>query len=314
MSFHFADIARHAAADGTVTEDEILQLRQSGWADGRMSREEAEAVFAAQHALTDPTVAWSDFFVEAIRNFVLVGSEPRNMASEDEGRWLIAQVQADGRVCSMAELELLVQIIEKADNVPLCLKDYVLGVIEREVLTGTGPTRCGGELSDNHVSEAEARIIRRVIFGSAGHRPAGVSRVEAEMLFRVKNETLGADNAPDFKTLFVQGVGNYLMGYASANAQLSHERARELEAFIADNKADFGRFMGAMARSAPNAFGVVFGRKSPLEPNRADQVEAAAEITVVEREWLDAQIAANGEIDSYDRALLEFLAEETGEA
>ncbi len=314
MSFHFADIARHAASDGAVSEAEILQLRQSGWADGRMSREEAEAVFAAQHALTDPTEAWSDFFVEAIRNFVLVGSEPRGYASEDEARWLIAQVKADGRVCSMTELELLVQIIEKATNVPLSLKDYVLGVIEHEVLTGTGPTRCGGELSDTHVSAAEARIIRRVIFGSAGHRPAGVSLVEAEMLYRVKNATLGAENVPEFKTLFVQGVGNFLMGHSSPNAQLSHERAKELETFIADNKADFGRFMGAMARSAPNTFGVVFGNKAPLEPTREEQVAAAAEVTGVEREWLDAQIAANGEIDSYDRALLEFLAEEAGEA
>jgi len=314
MSFHFADLARNAAADGVVTEAEILQLRQSGWADGRMNREEAEAVFAAQHALTAPSEGWSDFFVEAIRNFVLMGTEPRGYASEDEARWLIAQVQADGRVCSMTELELLVQIIEKAVNVPLTLKDYVLGVIEREVLTGTGPTRCGGELSDTHVSEAEARIIRRVIFGSAGHRPAGVSSVEAEMLFRVKNKTLGSENAPEFKTLFVQGVGNYLMGHASTNAQLSHERARELEAFIADNKADFGRFMGAMARSAPNAFGVVFGRKSPLDADHDDMVAEAAEITGVEQAWLDAQIAANGEVDSYDRALLEFLAEETGEA
>jgi len=314
MSFHFADIARHAASDGAVSEAEILQLRQSGWADGRMSREEAEAVFAAQQALTNPSEAWSDFFIEAIRNFVLMGSEPRNMASEDEARWLIAQVEADGRVCSMTELELLVQIIEKAANVPLSLKDFVLSVIEQAVLTGTGPTRCGGELSDTHVSEAEARIIRRVVFGSAGHRPAGVSLVEAEMLFRVKNATLGAENVPEFKTLFVQGVGNFLMGYASPNAQLSHERAKELETFVADNKADFGRFMGAMARTTPNAFGIVFGRKSPLEPTRDEQVAEAAKVTVVEQEWLDAQIAANGEIDSYDRALLEFLAEETGEA
>ena len=34
----------------------------------------------------------------------------------------------------------------------------------------------------------------------------------------------------------------------------------------------------------------------------------------MEQDWLDAQIAESGEVDDYDQALLEFIAEETGEA
>ncbi|WP_340588268.1 hypothetical protein [Erythrobacter alti] len=313
MTMHFADIARHAAADGGISSDEILAMRQAGWADGRMTRAEAEAIFAAQHATQNPSSEWSDFFVEAIKQHVLEGSEPRGYASEEEAHWLVGQVKADGKVCSMTELELLTRIIEKAHNVPSVLKDYVLEVIETEVLTGTGPTRDGGELSDTHVTEAECKLTRRVIFGVASDRPAAVSRREAEMLFRIKDASEHAANAPDFKRLFVQGVGNYMMGFAGAAGQISRDRQLELDAFIADNKPSVGRFMGEMAVAAPNAFGVVFGKRDS-GPTRDEQVAADAAVTDGEQNWVDSQIGLNGKVDEYDQALLEFIAEETGRA
>lgn len=313
MSLEFAEIARHAAADRLISSEEVLALRRAGWADGRMTREEAEMVFATEHAIDNPSREWSDFFVEAVRNYVLEGSEPRGFASAEEGAWLIAQVEADGKVCSMTELELLTTIIERAQNVPETLKTYVLDVMVREVLEGTGPTRCGGELSDSHVSQAECRILRRVIFGQASDRPAAVSRREAEVMFRIKDAVAGKDNAPEFKRLFVQTVGNYLMGFAADTAQVSRERMVELEAFVGDNKASVGRFMGRMAKSAPNAFGMVFGRRNPAE-SREERVAQDAAVTAFELEWLDVQIARSGDIDEYDQALLEFIAEETGEA
>jgi hypothetical protein len=311
MTAQFADFAQIAAHDGHVSDEEVLRLRQEGWADGHIRRVEAEAIFGMQQATENPSEIWSDFFVEALRNHVLDGSEPRGYASEEEADWLIAMVKRDGRVCSMTELELLVQVIEKGRNVPEKLKTFVLEVIESEVLTGTGPTRCGGELSDTHVSEAEARILRRVVFGSASDRPGAVSRREAEMLFRLKDATLEDANHPEFQRIFVQGVGNYLLGFASESAHLSRERMLELEGFIADNKADMGRFMGAMAKAAPNAFGIVFGKKDTAS-GREDRVAEVAEFTSYEQDWLDQQMNANGQIDSYDEALLEFLAEETG--
>jgi hypothetical protein len=307
---HFTDFARNAAVDGGISTEEILALRQSGWADGRMTRAEAEAIFAAQHAATNPSAEWSDFFVEALQTHVLDGSEPRGYASEEEARWLVDQVKADGKVCLMTELELLIRIIEKARNVPDVLKDYVLDVLEAAVLTGTGPTRDGGELSNTHVTQAECRLIRRVIFGSASDRPAAVSRREAEMLFRIKDASERAANAPEFQRLFVQGVGNYLMGFASDTAQLSRERMLELEAFVADNSPSVARFMGAMATTSPNAFGKVFGQRKP--ESREAQVQADAEVTGSESDWLDRQIALNGKVDSYDQALLDFITEECG--
>lgn len=310
MSFHFADIARQAATDHTVSDAEILELRRAGWADGNMTREEAEALFAVQAAIAQPSREWSDFFVEALQQFILNGSEPRGYATDNDAQWLIEQVSRDGRVCAMDELELLTRIIEKALNVPDALKAFVLDTLESEVLTGSGPTRSGGELAATHVTEAECLLIRRVIFGSGGDGPASVSQREAEMLFRIKDASLERNNAPEFKRLFVQAVANYLQAFAAHGGQLSRERAAQLEHFMSDHSTNVGRFMGRMAVGAPTGFGKVFGRRKEPVRDRFAEMDAAAEITGGEQAWLNVQLNANGKIDDYDLALLDFLAED----
>ena len=94
MSVHFTDLTRQAALDGMIHDAEVLALRQSGWADGAIAREEAEAIFALQQATANPSPVWSDFFVEALRNFVLNGSEPRGYASDEEADWLVEQCKS----------------------------------------------------------------------------------------------------------------------------------------------------------------------------------------------------------------------------
>ncbi len=312
MTSHFADLAHRVSADGAISPQELLALRQQGWGDGKIHRDEAEVLFAVNNSLHQPDGQWTDFFVEAIGEFVLNGTEPRLMCNDEEAQWLIDQINRDGRLESMAELELLVRVVERAQNVPEALKHYLLKQIEGEVLTGTGPTRHGGDLSDTHISAAECRILRRVIFASGGHGPAAVTRFDAELLFRLKDATLGFDNAPEWADLFVDGVSNFLKGFTLKSAQLSHARVQELEAFIANNRASVGRFMGAMAREAPhvaNHFGKVFGKKDERTDYAADQAQGSL-VTDDESAWLQSMVDADGELDSLERKLIERLANE----
>lgn len=313
MTTQFIDIAQRAAADGQVSAEGLLALRREGWGDGIITRAEAEALFTLNTALHERSPEWCDFFVEAIGEHVLNGTPPRLQCSEAEAAWLIAQIDHDGAVESMVELETMVRIIERAENTPERLKNYVLAQVEREVMTGTGPTRCGGELSATHISAAECRIIRRVIFASGGHGPAAVTRFDAEMLFRLKDETLAEENAAEWDDLFIDGVANYLKGFTLQNAQVSHDRKLELEAFIADNSASVGRFMGRMAKESPQAlnhFGKVFGKKQDTGPDYTARAEAGAVVTDHESEWLEAMIDADGEVDELESRLIARLAAE----
>lgn len=314
MTTQFIDIAQRAAADGQITADELLALRREGWGDGIISRAEAEALFAVNNALTERSAGWCDFFVEAIGEFVLNGTPPRLQCNLEEAEWLIGQIDHDGVVESLVELETMVRILERAENTPDLLKNYVLAVVEREVLTGIGPTRCGGALAATHISAAECRIIRRVIFASGGHGPAAVTRFDAEMLFRLKDETLADENAAEWDNLFIDGVANFLKGFVLPNAQLSHDRKRELEAFIAsENQPSIGRFMGRVVREAPNVanhLGKVFGKKRDTGPNYETIAAEGEKVTDFENEWLKKMIDADGEADELESLLVARLAYE----
>lgn len=314
MTTQFIAVAEAAAADGRITAEELLALRREGWGDGIITRAEAEALFTLNNALEERSTEWCDFFVEAIGEFVLNGTPPRLQCSLDEAEWLIAQIDHDGVVESMAEMETIVRIIERAENVPEPLKTYALEVIEREVLTGTGPTRHGGDLSATHISAAECRIIRRVIFASGGCAPAAVSRFEAELLFRLKDATLAEENAAEWDDLFIDGVANFLKGFVLPSAQLSHDRKRELEAFIAsENQPSIGRFMGRVVREVPKAanhFGKVFGKKQDTGPNYTALAAAGEAVTDYESEWLESMINADGAVDELESRLIAKLAQD----
>lgn len=305
MTMNFPELARQAAADGSICADDVLALRRTAWPDGTIDAAEAEAIFAINDLVADKHSEWTDFFVEAVGEYVLNGTAPKGWIAPETADWLIARIDHDGRLESVAELELLVRVLEKALGAPAGLKMYALTQIERAVVFGTGPTRCGGTLDAGSITQAECKLLRRLIFASGGDGPAAVSQAEAEMLFRIKDATVGAANASDWQRLFVQGVGNYLQGWINAR-DLTRERAAELETFMDDTTTSLGRFFGRMSRV--RAADLSAGSKAPTR-DVMNEARAAAAITSPERQWLDAQIEADAQIDPLEQALIAFLAE-----
>lgn len=314
MTYQFRALAEQAQADGRITAEEILGLRRDGWADGRIEPAEAEAIFVLNDHLAERTNEWADFFVEAITEYVLAGGNPRGFVGEDQADWLIGRLDRDGRVDSLVELELLAELFEKAQAVPERLKAYALAQVEQAVLTGAGPTRDGGQLAPGCITPAECRLLKRYIYSFTSDAPGGVSRAEAEMLFRLKDATLGADNAAEWPDLFVKAVANHLMAH-NRFQQLSAERARELDSFMNDATPRLGAFFGRMAKSdlgdnVRQAVGGVlgFGRKG-VQRDLAGEVAADQRITESEDAWLQGQVDANQQLDVLDKALLKFIAE-----
>lgn len=309
MSMHFRELAELALADGGVSAAEVLSLRGEGWSNGAIDADEADAIFVLNDQLADSTLEWTDFFVEALSEYVVNGTMPRGYVDDGLAEWLMERIDNNGRLDSLTELELLVRVLEKAIGTPEQLKAYALEQIEDAVLTGEGPTRDCGTLERGNVNQTEARLLRRLIFAPGSDRPAAVSRREAELLFRLKDATLSAENAPEWKQLFVQGVGNYLQGFSGGDP-LTRERAAELESFMNTSAANIGGFFARMAQSNPlSGLKSLFGGR-PEDGDHDAAVAAEHEVTSIEDAWLQGQIQANGEIDECDQALLDFLAEE----
>ncbi|MGB7656324.1 MAG: hypothetical protein WBL74_12670 [Novosphingobium sp.] len=313
MSMEFGNLAKAAAGDGALSADEILELRQLGWADGKMDPEEAEGLFTANDACTDPTPEWCDFFVEALSGFIVDTVEPKGYVDDEMADELISRVDRDGRVGTMAELELLITVSERALNVPERLKTYVLKQVEDAVLHGDGPTRNGG-LDPGGINAVECGLLRRLIFAPGSDLPAAVSKREAEMLFRIKDQTLYDVNAPEWEKLFVQGVANFLFGFGG-HEPLERERAAELEAFMAREGAGVGGFLSRMFTSKPDfdgAFGSLLDL-GPHGPGVEAEAEEAGQLTPEESHWLSDMLETDEELDPLEKALLVWIAEETGE-
>jgi len=313
MTMQFRELASQAAADGTISAEEVLSLRRVAWPDGVIDPAEAEAILVVNDHVADKSAEWTQFLCEAIVEFVVNGRQPKGYVDDATAQWLIERLDHDGRLDSVTELELIVRVLEKAFNAPDLLKRYVLDHIERAVLSNEGPTRADDIPPPGAISDAECRLLRRVIFASGGDGPARVSQAEAEMLFRLKDATLGSANGPEWERLFVQGVGNYLQGWQGA-ATLSRERAGELESFMNDRTSRVGKFFGRMAKVNAGTFAgavhaVTLGRDGPRR-DIAGEARAAHEVTNAETLWLNARIDADDKVDALEQTLLDFIAEE----
>lgn len=308
MSMQFRALADQANADGEISAEEVLSLRHEGWENGQIDADEAEAIFALNEHLKHASTEWCEFFVEAMCEYVVNGTHPRGYVSEENAEWLCDRIDRDGKLDSVTELELMVRTLEVATSVPDGMKEYALAQIETAVLTGSGPTRHGGMLSPGPITDAETHLLRRLIFSAGGDRPAAVSAAEAELLFRIKDATLGRANSTDWPELFVQGVGNYLQGFGG-DEQLTRERATELEAFMNNAAVNLGRFFANMSK-AKLKDGIAFMREGDPEPRDYDAESAAAhEVTASEQAWLQAHLDADGDLDDLEKALVAFLAE-----
>ena len=316
MSMEFGALAADAASDGRISAEEILELRRQGWADGKIGPDEAESIFAANDACVAPTSEWCDFFVEALSHFIVDSVPPAGYIDDEMADELVARIDRDGRVGSMAELELLVRVLEMAQNAPEQLKAYALKQIEEAVLHGDGPTR-HGELSPKGINQEECALLRRMIFAPAGDRPAAASKREAEMLFRIKDAALYEVNAAEWQLLFVQGVANYLLGFGG-DEPLNASRAGELEAFMTKEGEGVGGFLGRVLTSKPDfhgAFASLLGDNGAETGIEAydDMAEAAAVLEPGEADWLNDMLEADEELDEFEKALVAFLDAESGQ-
>ena len=291
-----------------ISHEEVLKLRRQIWADGSISPEEASRLFQLNDEVA-PSSEWTDFFVEAMCDFLIARGQPRGFVTMTDAVWLQHHVTRDGRVESHAELELLVKLLERAESVPETLKDFALAQIEQIVLTGAGPTRTGGDMQPGRIDDAEVALLRRMIFAPAGDGPAKVSRAEAEMLFRLKDATLGKANSDDWPRFFVQAIANHLMAHQSYTP--TAEAAARIEQPYKPNPLGVVfKQMGRERASDAEVEAMLFGDDEAKIAAHQAAVAADGTVTGDEANWLQRLFDADGARDELEQALLDFLAED----
>ena len=217
-------VASRVAQCGEVKADDIVELRRAIYQDGAVSRAECAALFAIERTRTAHSDAWSDLFVEALTDYAIRQEPPEGYLSEDTAAWISAEISKRKTPSADAEVELAINIIEKAREVPAAFSSFALRLVKDMVLYGDGVDARGRAHAGGRISDADINSLQRIIWGAGSEGLMAVSRDEAETLFAIAHASAGHDNDPKFDDFFAKAIGNYLLG-ATGRAVPTRETA-----------------------------------------------------------------------------------------
>ncbi|PIO99183.1 hypothetical protein [Pleomorphomonas carboxyditropha] len=291
--------------------DAVARLRAAVYADGGIDSGEVRRLcrLAAEEGF--PTAAGRQLYIEALTDYVALQTAPSGHVSEEMARWLIGVLSADG-ITTDLEVDLLVNIMRRADSVPAELSAFALAEVSRSVLAGTDDGEGGV------ISAADVERLRSILYAFGNERSVGISREEAEVLFDLNDRSREAENDPAWSDLFVKAIASFLMaarGYTLLSREETLGRDAWLDAPSGGVTALFGDMLSSMLSNGLR--GVWSAWRQPddasSKPIEADEsrIREAEAVTSEEVKWLADRIGRDGVIHANERALLKFLSEES---
>ena len=100
---------------GAVNGMDVAWLRREVFADGQVSREQADELFAVARSGAAKSPEWTAFFVEMITDHLLWQSRPTGIVNEAQGEWLIGRVD---EAMTVEALAALVNVLAEAHRAP----------------------------------------------------------------------------------------------------------------------------------------------------------------------------------------------------
>ena len=223
-----------------------------------------------------------------------------------------------------AEIELLINIVEKANEVTPAFSAYALRLVKDMVIYADGTDARGRLHAGMRVTEADVDSLQRILWGAGSEGHTAVSLAEAEALFAISHATAGADNDPRFDEMFARAVGNYLLG-ATGRSVPPRGVALRRESEGAYRADVVGVLSGALAGvtkvgSARNVLNTIMeAMDDPMDVafersnfERDVAIDAVEIMTPQKAGWLIEHVGQNGVMTAPEKALVRFVAREAG--
>lgn len=299
MSAAMPESLSQILASGRIGPKDVLAIRRIVHENGEISADEAAWIFDLNHAAPEQCAEWRAFFIEALTDYTVHQATPRGYVTDENVAWLIAGIMHDGHVETDTELELLINVLEKAISAPGDLSMFALNEVKTVVLRR------------NRISEREVALLRRVLYAAGGQEAIAITRDEAEVLFDIDHGRGGSEDDPAWVDLFAKAILNHIM-FASGYSPPTREEALRIEAWVNDTSVNPGRFMKNMAVSLGDII------RAYMEPDfmeeyvskrTAKQVEAES-ITDDEAQWLAERLLKDGKLSLGEQALVTALKAE----
>lgn len=305
-------------ACGTIRENDVLKFRKIFYEDGIVSADEAELLFKLNDACRMRDATWAEFFIEAITDFIVFQAQPQGYVTADNAHWLMDRVSRDGKIDSQTELELVVNVLDKARWAPIGLVKFALQQVKAAVISGAGPLRNGMSLEPGRITAGEVDLLRRILYAFGGDGHVAVTREEADILFDIDEAVEDADPNPAWTDLFVKAVANVIMA-SSGYAVPSREEALRQEAALdhPQQKSSILSFLLAMVTTNLTSVQDAYRDQTPeeralarLEHQRIEIITNEA-ITEAEATWLATRLGRDGRLSPSEHALVAYLKHES---
>ncbi len=300
-------------ARGTISNADVNALRKSFYEDGAIAADEAEQLFKLNDVCKVSDIDWADCFVEMLTDYVVNQVKPEGYVTAENATWLHARITSDGRVDSKTELELLINVIDKARWCPPSLVTLAMEQVKLAVIHNEGPLRSGKSLVKGTVTEGEVELIKRILYAFGGEGNIAITQAEAQLLCEINDATAGAENAEGWSDLFVKAMANAVMS-ASGYKVPSREQALAREAWL-ERRGEAGpaAMLGGLLSSGLSGVLAAYRELSPEERAMAQlerqriEIITAEQVTPAEAGWLAEMLNRDGQLTSNETALIDFL-------
>lgn len=303
---------------GSIKDSDILRFRRVLYEDGVISPDEADLLFKINDECALKDAAWADLFIEGITDYIVFQERPQGYVTASNAHWLIDRLAKDGKIESRIELELVINVLDKARWAPVSLVKFAMEQVKIAVITGTGPLRNGRMLEAGCITEGEVDLLRRMLYAFGGDGHVAVTRDEADILFDIDEAVEDAEPNPAWTDLFVKAVANVVMS-TSGYAVPSREEALRQEASLdhPEQKTSILAFLLSMVRSNLASVQDAYHDQtteeqalSRLEHQRIEIITNEA-ITEVEASWLASRLGRDGRMSPSEHALIAYLKHES---
>lgn len=304
----------------TIEFDDLLLLKRVFYDDGVVSSDEANLLFSMQHECAVQHADWSEFFIDAITDYLVIQEAPRGYLTAANANWLIGRVSREGKIGSKTEIDLVLNVLDKARWAPVSLSTFALEQVKYAVLTGEGPLRQGKPVAAGRISEAEVDLLRRILYAFGGDGHVAVTRSEADVLFDIDEAVAGAPPNAIWTDLFVKAIANVMMS-ASGYSVPSREEALRQEANLDDNDDDeqtsilfsLLSMVHANLSSMQDAYHDQSVEERALARLEHQRIEIITNETIAEADpsWLVGRLGRDGRLTPSERALVSYLNHES---
>ena len=293
-----------------VSGRDMKRLRAVVYANGTVSKDVAERLLVLASGATCRNPALQALAIEAVSDHIVHQETPIGYISQANADWLIRAVSEGGVVRSMAGLEILVSVLEKAKSSPASLSAFALRQVADAVTAAKGPlAQVPGRMPDV-VDRWDVELIRRVLYAFGGSGNVAITREEADILFEINDRTVEEMNDPSWNDLFVKAMANFLMGASGYEAPTRQEALRRDTLFDRAD-VDIGAFFARMVSGGLSAIFDAYAQPAVEDGDweAVSRAKAAAQrraemVDDTEASWLANKLAGGRMLRDNERALL----------